>query len=188
MIPVVYCSDMELFLLFKQGDTAAFRELYMRHWPGLIREAERQTGSRAESKDIVQDIFVSLFQKIGGIDIKVSVKAYLYRTLRYRILNSKRDYRIHTHCHNELFKMHSCTNDFANELEAKELAASLNQAIAALPKKCKEVFLLSREENYSHKNISSELKISVSTVEKHIVKALKIIKHEICYNERVAAV
>jgi len=177
---------MELFGLFRQGDTAAFKELYVRYWTGLIREAERQTGSKTESKDIVQDIFVSLFQKAADIDIKVSVKAYLYRTLRYRILNSKRNCRIHAHCHHEIFKMQVCTNDFVNELEAKELAANLNLVITALPGKCKEVFLLSREENYSHKNISSELKISVSTVEKHIVKALKIIKREICYNGKVA--
>lgn len=177
---------MELFQLFRQGDMDAFKELYLRYWTGLTREAERQTGSKAESKDIVQDIFVSLFQKAEDIDIKISVKAYLYRALRYRILNNKRNYRIHIHCHEEIFKLYNCTNDFANELEAKELAANLDQAIAALPRKCKEVFLLSREENYSHKSISSELKISVSTVEKHIVKALKMIKNEICCSGQVA--
>lgn len=181
-----YCTDKELFQLFKQGCPEAFQELYVRHWPGLLREANRQTGSVAESKDMVQDIFLSLFQKAADIDIKVSLKAYLYRTLRYKILNCRRNEKIHAHCHNEIFKMRTNSPMPASELETKELATGLNQAIAALPKKCKEVFLLSREENYSHKNISYELKISVSTVEKHIVKALKIIKNEMYYSGLVA--
>lgn len=182
---IVY-TDIELFQLYKAGNTAAFEEIYNRHWTGLLKEAYRLLGSKAESKDIVQDIFVSLFQKAAHIDIKYSLKAYLYQTLRYKIINSKRDNAIHGYCHNEIYRRSICENVFSNELETKELSASLHQAIAALPKKCKQVFLLSREGDYSHKIISRELNISTSTVEKHIGKALKILRHKLYGREQIA--
>ncbi|MGF7230359.1 RNA polymerase sigma factor [Arachidicoccus sp.] len=183
-----YISDNDLFQFFKAGNVDAFQELYIRNYPGLIREANRKNGFNEESKDIVQDIFLSLFQKAKDIDIKISIKAYLLQALRYRILNNQRDLRIHNNCHYEFFLMQNSTNDFARELEARELSTSLHLAIKILPKKCKQVFLLSREANYSHKHISDKLNISISTVEKHIGKALKIIKTELRYNEKTAFV
>ncbi|ANI89647.1 hypothetical protein A9P82_10320 [Arachidicoccus ginsenosidimutans] len=77
--------------------------------------------------------------------------------------------------------MNKGRNIYANDYETKELNEYVNSVIYSLPEKCKEVFLLSREKDYSYKDISRELKISVSTVEKHIIKALKIIKCKLQY-------
>ena len=66
--------------------------------------------------------------------------------------------------------------DFASQYEAKELEQTIGQSVGRLPEKCKKAFLLSRQENLSYKDISGELAISVSTVEKHISKALKLIR------------
>ncbi|HEU0226368.1 MAG TPA: sigma-70 family RNA polymerase sigma factor [Arachidicoccus soli] len=173
-------TDNDLFQLFKKGDKEAFEELYIRNWPDLIREANYRNGFNNASEDMVQDLFVSLFQKAKEIDIKISVKSYLHQALRYKIINNKRNLKIHNNCHYELLLMQKSTNDFAVELETKEFSENLHHVIKVLPKKCKQVFLLSREENYSHKHISAQLNISLSTVEKHIGKALKIIKTEIC--------
>lgn len=179
-------TDIELFQLFKEGNKHAFEEIYNRHWSNLLKEAYRLIGSRAESKDMVQDIFVSLFQKAAHIEIKFSLKAYLYQTLRYKIINRKRDNLIHSYCHNEIYRRSICENVFSNELETKELSANLHMAIDGLPKKCKQVFLLSREGDYSHKVISRELNISTSTVEKHIGKALKILRLKLHGKEQIA--
>lgn len=186
MNPVNYYTDIELFQQFKKGHMIAFEEIYNRYWASLLKEAFRLTGSRAESKDIVQDIFVSLFQKADRIEIKFSFKAYLYQTLRYKIINCKRDHLIHTHCHDEIYHRSIGENVFPNTLETKELNRHLHTAIAGLPKKCKQVFLLSREGDYSHKAISRQLNISTSTVEKHIVKALKILRGKLNYQEMLA--
>lgn len=179
-------SDIELFQNFKSGQNEAFEEIYTRHWSGLMKEAQRLIGSMAESKDIVQDTFVSLFQKADFIEIKYSLKAYLYQTLRFKVINRRRNNYIHDCCHYEIYRRAKSEIDFANELETKELSLNLHTAIAGLPKKCKQVFLLSREGDYSHKNISRELNISTSTVEKHIGKALKILREKLQSHEQLA--
>lgn len=186
MKPAPFYTDIELFQQFKSGNRQAFEQIYKRYWTHLLSEAFRLTGSRAESKDLVQDIFISLFQKASRIDIKYSFRAYLYQTLRYKIINSKRDKLIHHHCHHEIYYRQAGENVFSNTLETKELNTHLHIAINGLPKKCKQVFLLSREGDYSHKAISRELNISTSTVEKHIVKALKILRLKLNYNEMPA--
>lgn len=178
-------SDIELFQIFKSGEIEAFEEIYTRHWSGLIKEAQRLIGSKAESKDIVQDTFVSLFQKASAIEIKYSLKAYLYQTLRFKIINRRRNNHIHDTCHYEIYRRAKCEIVIANELETKELSINLHSAIAGLPKKCKQVFLLSREGDYSHKNISRKLNISTSTVEKHIGKALKILREKLHHHEHL---
>jgi len=176
-------TDLELFEAFKTGDNLAFEQIYNRYWNSLLSEAYRLTGSKAFSKDLVQDIFVAIYQKAARIEIKYSFKAYLFQTLRYKIINARRDYLIHDHCHQDIYYRSISENVFPSPLETKELHQHVRSAVAELPKKCKQVFLLSREEQYSHKAISRQLNISTSTVEKHIVKALKILKVKLNYQQ-----
>lgn len=176
-------TDIELFQIFKSGQNEAFEELYTRHWTGLMKEAQRLIGSKAAAKDIVQDTFVSLFQKAAFIEIKYSLKAYLFQTLRFKIINRRRNNHIHDSCHYEIYRRAKCDIHIASELETKELSINLHSAIAGLPKKCRQVFLLSREGDFSHKNISRQLNISTSTVEKHIGKALKILREKLHHHE-----
>lgn len=179
MDTVMQYSDIELFEIFKTGSTEAFEQIYLRHWPGLIKEARRLIGGEAEAKDIVQDTFVSLYQKADAIDIKYSLRAYLSQTLKYKAINRRRDQGIHNCCHYDIYYRSKSETVFSDRLESKELSLKLHSAIAGLPNKCKQVFLLSREEGYSHKFISKELNISTSTVEKHIGKALKILRQKL---------
>jgi RNA polymerase sigma-70 factor (ECF subfamily) len=181
METLVYTTDEELFQSFRFGNTDALEQIYLRYWSSLMRAACRQLGTYVESKDIVQDVFTSLIQKSSSINIKVSLKAYLFQMLRHRIINNKRNNRIHIGCHNEIFRMNKSENICSDNYEIKEMTAYVNQIICSLPEKCKEVFLLSRETDCSYKDIAERLKISVSTVEKHIIKALKIIKYRLQY-------
>lgn len=181
MKTLAYTSDEELFESFRNGNIDAFEQIYARYWDCLTREAYRQMGAFVEIKDIVQDVFITLIQKASGININVSLKAYLYQMLHYRIINNKRDRRIHVCCYDEISWMNKNRSVYSDDYETKELNAYMNRVIFSLPEKCKEVYLLSRKKNYSYKDISRELNISVSTVEKHIIKALKIIKCKLQY-------
>jgi RNA polymerase sigma-70 factor (ECF subfamily) len=66
--------------------------------------------------------------------------------------------------------------DAANGLQLKELQQKIDESCASMPEKCREVFYLSRREHLSYQHIAEQLGISVSTVEKHMVKALKILR------------
>lgn len=172
-------SDLQLFKLVKQDDRKAFEEIYSRHWAGLMNAAYRRLQSRQKAEDIIQDIFISLYQKRHTLDISISLKAYLYQALKFKILNVLRDEFNRAACQKDLFLKSGSKNDSAEYLEARDLNRRITRVLSILPEKCRHVFLLSRQENLSNKDISADLNISVSTVEKHIVKALKILRADL---------
>lgn len=179
--PLLYTNlaDSQLFQLVKQDDIKAFEELYNRYWSDLIDAAYRRLQSRQKAEDIIQDIFVSLYQKRHTLDITVSLKAYLYQALKFKVLNVYRDELTRTACKKEIFFTGQCKNDSAEYCDAKELNHRIGQVLSTLPDKCREAFLLSREQNLSNKDISQGMNISVSTVEKHIGKALRILRNNL---------
>ena len=172
-------TDAELFHLVKQEDSNAFTTLYTRHWAFLMDIAYKRFQSREKAEDIIQEIFISLYQKRHQVEFTVSLQAYLAQALKYKVLNEIRSMNIRNQYKKNLFFSPICKNDFAQDLEAKDLKSRVDQTIKSLPEKCKKVFYLSRWEKKSNRDISNSLSISVSTVEKHIGKALKLIREDI---------
>lgn len=171
-------SDETLFKLVKEDNRQAFEEIYARHWPTLVTLASRKVASQHKAEDMVQDIFISLYKRRHLIDFNISLKSYLNKSLKFKILNEYRSQSVRK-SYLEMAAYHQDTFSDMGNIELKELTYGISTSIDALPKKCKEVFLLSRGQELSHKDISSWMGISVSTVEKHIVKALKHIKHHL---------
>ncbi len=172
-------SDNQLFSLVKQDDRKAFEELYNRYWLFLLDSACKALQSRDKAQDIVQEIFISLYQRRQSIELLVSLKAYLCKALKFKILNEFRSQLVRQIYQKSLFYSSTCKNDYASAFETKELEQAIDRSVCLLPEKCKKAFLLSRQQKLSYKDISGELDISVSTVEKHIIKALKFIKHNL---------
>ena len=172
-------TDEELFHLIQQEDSQAFAALYARYWSFLMDVAYRRFQSREKAEDLIQEIFMSLYLKRHQVVFTVSLQAYLSQALKYKILNEFRAEQTRNRHKRNLFFSPICKNDFAEELEVKDTQNKLFKTIASLPEKCKKVFYLSRYENRSNKDISDCLSISVSTVEKHIGKALRIIRKDL---------
>lgn len=175
-LPYSHLSDMELFALAKHENMEAFEVVYKRHWPELVDTAYKRLQSRQKAEDIVQEIFISLYNKRDALEVTVSLKAYLNKALKYKVLNEFRSDAVRNNYIKTFFFKENCKNDFAEDLEAKELHSKINLLLMQLPDKCRHVFNLSRNENMTNKEIAIELNISVSTVEKHICKALKVLK------------
>jgi len=172
-------EDSDLFLYVKQNDIRAFEELYNRYWPLLVNAAYKRLNCREKAEDLVQNIFIDLYQRRTAIELSISLKSYLKQALKFKILNEYRAQGIRAKYQRSLFFNPDCKNDFTHALEAKELEKKVDTVLNRLPDKCRQVFLLSRKENLSNKDISVGLNISVSTVEKHITKALKTIRCQI---------
>ncbi|MDQ3278411.1 MAG: RNA polymerase sigma-70 factor [Bacteroidota bacterium] len=172
-------TDAELFRMTqKENDTRAYEILYYRYWPMLIDAAYKRLDSRQKAEDLVQELFINFYQRRTQIEFTNSLQAYLKQALKYRILNEYR--AAHTrNAYSNFFLSTVCKNDFANPLEVRELSQRIEAVMASLPEKCREVFLLSRKERQTNKEIAERLNISVSTVEKHIVKALKILRDSV---------
>lgn len=172
-----HLEDAALVQLAKT-DERAFSEIYRRYYTILLNVAIKRLETRPLAEDLVQDIFISLYQKIHYLEISCSIKAYLNKAIRFKIMNEYRSKSVRMRYCKNVFSVSFCKNDFSN-IEVKELSKKLNSVYDRLPKKCKQVFLLSRQEGLSQKDISIQLDISLSTVEKHIGKALKIFKEEL---------
>ncbi len=173
-------SEEELLKLVKlKNDQKAFDEIYYRCKPALVDNAYRKLQSRECAEDLVHDIFLSLYTKSEALEFTVSLKAYLHTALKYKVQNEIRNKQVRERHKKFLFFSPVCKNDFASNLEFAECKKKIDNTVAALPEKCRQVFTMSREYDCSYKDISGNLGISVSTVEKHISKALKALRDNV---------
>lgn len=171
-------QDEELFRLFQKGENSAFDEIYRRYRAVLTSIAEKMLESSQIAEDIVQEIFLSLINRRYEIEIQVSLRAYLMKSMKFKVLNEFRSLSVRNAYKKQVNTCHNTlpANNCHYDCEYKDLNSSIELTINALPDKCRTAFLLSRSEDFSYKDISGFMDISVSTVEKHISKALKLLK------------
>ena len=136
-------------------------------------------------EDIIQEVFVNIWNKRGNLDVKTSLKSYLYASVLYKVYGyfRKNSDNIHVELI-EGFNTHIQYSNPETKLIQEELLDKINEIVESLPKKCRLVFKLSRDRQLSHKEIALKLNISTKTIETHITKALKTIKsslgHSFC--------
>ncbi|TYR37547.1 RNA polymerase sigma-70 factor [Sphingobacterium phlebotomi] len=170
-------SEQELIELLRMGDEKAFKELYRCYWDILLDGAFKRLGSIEQAEEIVQDIFVSLYVRRGDLHIATSIEAYLKNALKFKVFDVfRRQITREKYIDNALKNLHHDTITPEEALQIKELKEKIDNVTKEIPEKCREVFLLSRVENLPHKKIAELLGISVSTVEKHISKATRILR------------
>lgn len=170
-------SDAELADLLRTGDKAAFTEIYERYWDVLLDAAFQRLKSAEAAKEVVQVIFVDLYCRREQVQLKSTLEAYLKTALKYKVFNLYRSEQVRSNYVNDT----AADKDIdpltpQHILEAKELNDKIRMVSEKMPDKCREVFLLSRFEHLSHQEIATRLNISVSTVKKHMTKALSILK------------
>lgn len=178
-------TDSELFQLLLQGEEWAFDAIYAQYSIPLLNEAYKRLKSKEEAKEVVQEVFISLFVNKTTIRHTENIGGYLHSILRYKVLDIIRTDLRHASHHAQISRQQE-PFDIAHPLEKKELEIRLQQCIQALPEKCREAFLLSRYEHLSYKAIAAQLNISVNTVEKHIGKALRILRVQLGENGLLA--
>lgn len=143
----------------------------------LVNTAVVKVESIETAKELVQDVFLSLYLRKNELHTIHSLKAYLSTALKNKIYDHyQRELRKKKYEKSVGVNLRIITNDLQDEFEAKELNELLQEKIKSLPEQCRKVFLLSREEKLSHKEIAERLNISPNTVDQHIQKALRILR------------
>jgi RNA polymerase sigma-70 factor (family 1) len=173
-------SEDELLSLLREDNRAAFEEIYRRHWPALMDAAWKRLQDTQTAEELVQDVFISLYLRRLDLVIHTSLAGYLKSALKYKVLNEVRARLVRDQYSLKVIRSSANLADNPHEqLDARELEQIINDKVNELPEKCREVFILSRQEHLSHQHIADRLGISVSTVEKHIGKALRIVRTHI---------
>lgn len=177
-------SDVELTGLLRSGDHAAFSEIYSRYWDGLYIHCLKMLKDEAEAQDLVQELFLSLWAKSTELDLKVSLAGYLYVTARHRVLNAIRKRKYYDEFIDALAEYIVVLDDtILAQISEKELAIAIDKEIENLPDKMKAVFICSRKEYLSHREIADKLGISDKTVKKQVANAIKILRLKIGVSE-----
>ncbi len=171
--------DNELVALLKEGDESAFSELYKRFFKPLYIHAFKRLGNDEEAIDIVQDLFEFLWSKRKELEIS-NFSAYLYAAIRNRIFTFKiRSDRKNIYLDSLkefILKGEFVTDDHVRE---RELAALIEKEINALPAQMKKVFVMSRSEGLSHRDIADQLGTSEHTIRTQVKKSLRILRSRI---------
>jgi RNA polymerase sigma-70 factor (ECF subfamily) len=164
--------DLQLLDKLKSGDEGALTLIYKKYWQPLFASSYNILKDKQACEDIIQELFIKLWNNRQAIEITVSLKAYLYASMRYAVYRQIRAGVGRADIFDDLHERLPASAAYGN-IEYKELIAQVNTVVDTLPEKCREVYKLSREEYLSHKEIASRLNISTKTVENHLTKALR---------------
>ena len=181
--PKSVAIDAELILRIKEGDARSLELLFRRLYPRLCAYANKFVQDTGDSKEIVQDLFLAIWNNREHLDESRSLEAYLFTSVKNKCLNVLKA-RIVKSKQAELLWMlyseESSMNDNSyHVLLANELQSDFNKALQKLPSECRRIFELSRFEGLRYQEIAGRLNISIKTVETQMYRALNKLRIEL---------
>jgi len=167
----------EIINRLKKDDKSAMDELFCSYYPRLYRFSKSIIKIENEIEDVLQNVFVKIWLNRQKIDNTETFNAYVFTITRNEVLNLIRDKIRDKSFKDELFNL-SVAEEYNTQspVEYDEIKERIDNTVARLPKKRQHVFILSRTEGLSNKEIAQKLDISEKTVEDHITHAIKYIK------------
>ena len=158
----------------------SFDRIYVMYYSRMLRFAKEYVVFEEDAENVVQDVFLLLWEKREVLDIRISLVSYLFSLVKNRSLDYLRHKVVAEEYKQELsFKLMSLEQlnyTFSSEEEIEKVIAN---AIDKLPERCREIFLKSRIEGMKYREIAEELNISANTVENNIAIALKKLRVEL---------
>lgn len=171
-------SNKELLILIREGDMIAFYNIYERYCRRLYGFVLRYIKNEADVEEIVQEVFVKVWEARSKIDIYSSFESFLF-TIAYNSTISLFRKRVREKKYLEYLKLLQhleMAPDLIDEIQFNDLNSKVQMLLNKLTPRQKEIFLLSREEGLSHEEIAKKLDISVNTVKKHMVNTLTFLR------------
>ena len=157
-------------------DNVSFEKLFREYFSPLMAFARKILVDEDDAREVVHNVFISLWEKRDEIDLSKSLKSYLFTSIHNRSLNVIRDRKKFADV--EVPDV-AGEWDLSAQIEAMELEEKIREVIDSLPEKCRQIFEMNRFDGMKYSEIAGELQISVKTVENQMSKALKILREKL---------
>ena len=172
-------EDNELYLKIREGDERAFQTLFRKYYAILCNYARQILDDKALAEETVQDMFVKIWEKRQTLTIETSVKNYFFRSIRNHCLNQIQHEKIKKQYADRVLDSARQEIDPEQNFIEVDLIRRIEESIASLPPKRREIFRLSREQGMKYKEIAEALNLSEKTVEAQMGLALKHLRNEL---------
>jgi RNA polymerase sigma-70 factor (ECF subfamily) len=163
----------------RAGNEKAYGKLFHEYYRPLTVFANKYLGDLDASKELVQDLFVSIYENRTSLIITTSLRAYLYQAVRNRCLNQLKRDEVRRVYQTQAARKQDIGETLEEQILVNELEHQIFRIISQLSPKCREVFILSRVKGLKNQEIADSLEISRRTVETHITHALKTLREKL---------
>ncbi|WP_316839026.1 RNA polymerase sigma-70 factor [Pedobacter gandavensis] len=172
-------SDQELWGKIQQENSKAFDLLFERYWEKIYSTCYGYLKNEEACKEIVHNIFLNIWQKRETLEV-VSFSHYLTSAARYQVYKVIRKEKLNPiqliEDYDQVPHLNWVRNQGEEKMRDEEISRNLEDVLNTLPKRCKEVFILSRIKNLSNDEIARQLGISKRSVENQLTQALKVLR------------
>jgi RNA polymerase sigma-70 factor (family 1) len=175
-------EDLESIDALKTRDKRRFEVFYKKYYKQLFTVAYRYVGRTETAEEIVHDVFINIWNKAGQLNIQTSLKSYLFRSVINSSLNHIKKEKTQFEKQSAYAIVHNQELETLGEdtNEADEtLFKGLEEALALLPEKCKQVMYLSRFGKLKQQEIADQLEISIKTVKNHLTYGFKKLREHL---------
>ncbi|MCC6289923.1 MAG: RNA polymerase sigma-70 factor [Chitinophagaceae bacterium] len=173
-------SENELLNLLHNDDEAAFSEIYDRYWEKMTMHVLKVIHSPEDAGDIVQEVFVSIWRRRSELLITGALGAYLMKSARnLAIRHLEKNISSRNFLSTLSYALEHNNIHTQQEIESEDMEDKIAQVVSKLPPKMRSVFVLSRDEQLSYKEIANQMGIAETTVKKQVSNAIKIIRRSV---------
>ena len=180
-------EGQEYLFALKSGSEKAFRIIMDKWYSRLLNFANGYLNNEENAKEVLQDVFLRLWDHRQKLNDNTILNAYLFTLTRNRCIDLIRRERLMLQFRSDKQKEYlrltenfdALSDPILDDIFAEEIQVEINRAITGLPEQCRKVFIMSRSNGLKIREISEALELSEKTVESHLTKALKAIKLEL---------
>ena len=170
--------EEDIITAIREGNTVAFQHVFDTCYEPLCAYAHSILRNAHEAEDTVQSIFMKLWEKREAMEIRQSVRSYLFKAVYNQCLNQI-EHRAVKARHRAFSQLEETVPPTDPESLPEDLDERIRVAVDNLPSQCRRIFVLSRYDGLRYPEISARLNISINTIQNQICKALKYLRQEL---------
>jgi RNA polymerase sigma-70 factor (family 1) len=169
-------TDELLLSKLREGNQSSFESIYHKYLPELFRFARKNTDNKEDAEELIQDVFVSLWERHHELNI-LSLRHYLFRAVRYKIIRYAQHEKVKRR-YEEHYRFFEMAYDYTqeNERQPEIIGKKIEAMLTQLPERCRYALHLRLSENLSNPEIAQRMNITKKTVETYMFTAFNLIR------------